>query len=148
MVRSHVIGIFIIASLSGCGELSLTKAGDESAVDISTETLDETKENDRTLPANIEAPEVFRVVDMALWDGRPTFGGVWVAHPDVTVPERVIIRNTANSSTVTGALFRRERNNPGPRIQVSADAAAELSLTAGTPVELEIVALVSENDVR
>jgi cell division septation protein DedD len=93
---------------------------------------------------DVEAPEVFQTTEAALWDGRPSLGGVWVAHPDVTEPERVIIRNTANGNEVIGALFRRERENPGPRIQVSSDAAIELQMLAGQPAELAIVALKRE----
>ncbi|MEM0948090.1 MAG: SPOR domain-containing protein [Pseudomonadota bacterium] len=93
---------------------------------------------------DIEMPDVFAADESGLWDGRPSLGGVWVAHPDVGDPERVIIRNSANGSYVIGALFRRERNNPGPRIQVSSDAAAELGMLAGQPAELEVVALRRE----
>jgi len=63
---------------------------------------------------DVEKPDVFSVTDSGLWDGRPSLGGVWVAHPDVDEPERVIIRNSANDRFVIGALFRRERDNPGP----------------------------------
>lgn len=93
---------------------------------------------------DVEAPEVFQVTDAGLWDGRPSLGGVWVAHADVTDPERVIIRNQANGKFVIGALFRRERENPGPRIQVSSDAAEALGMLAGAPVELNVVALRRE----
>jgi rare lipoprotein A len=93
---------------------------------------------------DVEAPNVFSLTDMGLWDGRPSLGGVWVADADVKDPERVIIRNTANGKFVIGALFRRERDNPGPRVQVSSDAAAALGLLAGQPAELNIVALRRE----
>ena len=43
-------------------------------------------------------------------------------------PERVIIRNQQNGQFVIGALFRRERETPGPRLQVSSDAAAALEM--------------------
>lgn len=88
-----------------------------------------------------EAPSVFGVTDAGLWDGRPSLGGVWVAYPDVADPERVVIRNKANGSYVIGALFRRERDNPGPRFQVSSDAAEALNILAGQPTEIEVVAL-------
>lgn len=90
---------------------------------------------------DVEAPEVFAVTDAALWDGRPSLGGVWVAHPDVVEPERVLIRNTQNGQELVGALFRREREQPGPVVQVSSDAANGLQILAGAPTELEIVAL-------
>lgn len=93
---------------------------------------------------DIEAPEVFQVTEKGLWDGRPSLGGVWVAHPAVLDPERVIIRNQSNGKFVIGALFRRERENPGPALQVSSDAAAALEMLAGAPVELQVVALRRE----
>jgi cell division septation protein DedD len=90
---------------------------------------------------DVEAPEIFSVTDDGLWDGRPSLGGVWVAHPDVNEPERVIIRNQANGKFVVGALFRRERNIPGPSLQISSDAAASLGILAGAPTQLNVTAL-------
>ncbi len=98
----------------------------------------------RRVERDIEAPEVFSADEDGLWDGRPSLGGVWVAHPGVTDPERVIIRNPANGKFVIGALFRRERENPGPKLQVSSDAAAALELLAGAPAKLSVVALRRE----
>jgi len=93
---------------------------------------------------DVEAPNVFQVTEAGLWDGRPSLGGVWVAHPDVTEPERVIIRNPTNGKFVIGALFRKERANPGPRLQVSSDAASALNLVAGQPSNLNVTALRRE----
>ncbi|MBI1416200.1 MAG: SPOR domain-containing protein [Limimaricola sp.] len=93
---------------------------------------------------DVEAPNVFQYTGEGLWDGRPSLGGVWVAHPDVTDPERVIIRNQANGKFVIGALFRRERNNPGPALQVSSDAADALGMLAGAPATLNVTALRRE----
>ena len=90
---------------------------------------------------DVESPEIFQVADSGLWDGRPSLGGVWIAHPDVTEPERVLIRNEDNGKSIVGALFRRERENPGPRFQVSSDAATELGMLAGSPSSLSVVAL-------
>ena len=93
---------------------------------------------------DVEAPDVFQSTEAGLWDGRPSLGGVWVAHPEVADPERVIIRNETNGNFVIGALFRRERENPGPRFQVSSDAATSLGLLAGAPAELSVTALRRE----
>jgi rare lipoprotein A len=93
---------------------------------------------------DVEAPEVFDVTAEGLWDGRPSLGGVWVAHSDATDPERVIIRNTETGRFVIGALFRRERENPGPPIQVSSEAAAALDILAGAPAVVQITALRRE----
>lgn len=93
---------------------------------------------------DVEAPEVFSVNENALWDGRPSLGGVWVAYPGIKDPERVLVRNEANGKFVIGALFRRERDNPGPKLQMSSDAAAELGMLAGQPVKVSVVALRKE----
>ena len=93
---------------------------------------------------DVEAPEVFQATDKALWDGRPSLGGIWVAAPDVTNPERALIVNQATGKSVTGALFRRERENPGPRLQLSSDAAEALGILAGQPTDVRVIALRKE----
>lgn len=113
---------------------------------------DAASDADRPLPANapnqrpqagvdVERPDIFEVTDRGLWDGRPSLGGVWVAHPDVRDPERVVIRNNQNGREIIGALFRRERENPGPLLQISSDAAEELFILPGAPTELSVIAL-------
>jgi rare lipoprotein A len=94
-----------------------------------------------TAAGDVEAPEIFQVTDSALWDGRPSLGGIWVASPDVTDPERVVMVNPATGKTVQGALFRRERDNPGPPLQISSDAAEALGMLAGQPAEIRVTAL-------
>ncbi|MEL7259635.1 MAG: SPOR domain-containing protein [Pseudomonadota bacterium] len=128
--------------LAGCseeGQLNLFKP--EST---NPDTVTAADNSIKLVERDVEAPEVFQVADDGLWDGRPSLGGVWVAHPDVTEPERVIIRNEDNSKFVIGALFRRERDNPGPILQVSSDAAAALGMLAGAPVNLSVTALRRE----
>ena len=90
---------------------------------------------------DVEAPDLFALTDKALWDGRPSLGGVWVAHASVKDPERVVIRNAANGKSVVGALFRREVETPGPSLQLSSDAAEALGLLAGQPAVVAVVAL-------
>lgn len=108
------------------------------------ETTPRTGGETRLIERDVEAPEVFQITENGLWDGRPSLGGVWVAHPEAKDPERVIIRNEANGKFVIGALFRREREVPGPRFQVSSDAADALGLLAGSPVTLNVTALRRE----
>ncbi|MBO9475792.1 SPOR domain-containing protein [Shimia sp. R10_1] len=103
-----------------------------------------TGQTTKLVERDVEAPEVFSASESGLWDGRPSLGGVWAAHPDVSDPERVIIRNQSNGKFVIGALFRREREIPGPRIQVSSDAAEALGMIAGQPVALNVTALRRE----
>lgn len=134
--------IVFLGFISGCGEF-VSAIKDENPTETGV-TGNSQKEVNLVSENLVEAPDIFKVVDMALWDGRPTFGGIWVAHPDVIEPESVLIRNPVTGQSVRGALFRRERLMPGPSIQVSADAAAELGLLAGSPVKLDIVAIVGK----
>jgi cell division septation protein DedD len=132
------LGLAVLAGCDENGNFSLqpdTRGGDVPARSGGSVKLVE---------RDVEAPDVFQVTDMGLWDGRPSLGGVWVAHPDVKEPERVIIRNTSNSNFVIGALFRRERETPGPALQVSSDAAAALGMLAGAPTQLNVTALRRE----
>ncbi|MGY6533705.1 MAG: SPOR domain-containing protein [Pararhodobacter sp.] len=95
----------------------------------------------RMIERDVEAPEVFNQEEAGLWDGRPSLGGVWVAHPSVRDPERVMIRNAQTGETVVGALFRRERENPGPRFQISSEAANALGILPGQPTTIRVIAL-------
>jgi cell division septation protein DedD len=134
------IGLGLVVALAGCEGQNpfafLDRPPDTAVASTAPPATGETRD--------VEAPEIFGVTDAGLWDGRPSLGGVWVAFPDVPEPERVIIRNTVNGSSVVGALFRRERENPGPRFQISSDAAEALNILAGAPTELEVVALTRE----
>lgn len=138
----NVSGVLIAATLlSGCEEapkLAFLQPADK------TEKTPKAQNATQTGDRDVEAPEVFNTSEAGLWDGRPSLGGVWVAHPDVTEPERVIIRNTSNDKFVVGALFRREREIPGPRLQASSGAAEALGMLAGAPVKLEVTALRRE----
>ena len=146
MARQSLIRMAVllggVAALAGCEEgQPLAFLGAPSTQDGATSSgLAPTK----TVERDVEAPEIFSSKGPGLWDGRPSLGGVWVAHPDVKEPERVIITNAASGKTVVGALFRRERATPGPKIQVSSDAAEALGMLAGAPTELSVVALKRE----
>jgi len=139
----YLCGIAVFA-LAGCEEANLPaflQGG--GATTTEPDSLGGTKST-RLIERDVEAPEVFQVSEPGLWDGRPSLGGVWAAHPDVSEPERVIIRSDANGNFVIGALFRRERETPGPRLQISSDAAAALGVLAGAPANLNVVALRRE----
>ncbi|WP_050518660.1 SPOR domain-containing protein [Pseudorhodobacter antarcticus] len=126
--------------LAGCQPGSNPFASKETAPEGSVASATSIRLVDR----DVEAPKVFQVSDDALWDGRPSLGGVWVASPDAVDPERVILRNPANGKFVIGALFRRERLNPGPPLQISSDAAAALGILAGSPNKISVTALRRE----
>ncbi|MEZ5714848.1 MAG: SPOR domain-containing protein [Paracoccaceae bacterium] len=141
-----VVALSLALSLAACEDGA--KIGDIFKKKPDSGTAEETaakpKRAGKTTERDVEAPEVFQASEAGLWDGRPSLGGVWVAHPDVTEPERVIIRNEASGKFVVGALFRRERENPGPRLQVSSDAADALGMLAGQPMKLNVTALKRE----
>ncbi|SFG69666.1 Sporulation related domain-containing protein [Palleronia marisminoris] len=99
----------------------------------------------RLVERDVEAPEIFQTTERGLWDGRPSLGGVWVAHPDTQDPERVVIRNEDTGRFVIGALFRRDRDAAGPALQVSSDAAEALGMRAGEPATLNVTALRRED---
>jgi SPOR domain len=145
MTRARISHIALLAAalaLSGCVQGSKT-SGTEPVAGVTTPGA-KAQKSTRLVDRDVEAPEVFQVTDDALWDGRPSLGGVWVASPDTKDPERVIMRNPANGKFVIGALFRRERENPGPALQISSDAAAALGILAGAPAKLSITALRRE----
>ncbi len=137
-----VLAVCSATALAGCSDMKdlqlfKKKPGGDAEVTSDADSTSTTKLVER----DVEVPEVFQVSEKGLWDGRPSLGGVWVAHPDVTAPERVIIRNEDNGKFVIGALFKRERDNPGPSFQVSSDAAAALGMLAGAPGTLNVTAL-------
>ncbi|RRH73489.1 SPOR domain-containing protein [Falsigemmobacter faecalis] len=133
--RAWILAASALVVLSGC--LDGASSTDGAPVSSGGTT--------RVVERDTEAPDVFQKSDMGLWDGRPSLGGVWVAYPGVKDPERVIIRNPVNGKFVIGALFRREREMPGPKLQVSSDAAAALEMLAGAPVKLDVTALRRED---
>jgi hypothetical protein len=140
-LKSWIFAGLSCVALAGCepgtgGSAVATDPADDAAVATATSV--------RLVDHDVEAPKVFQTTDKALWDGRPSLGGVWVATPDAKDPERVIIRNPANGKFVIGALFRREADNPGPRLQISSDAADALGMLAGEPATLNVTALRRE----
>ncbi|EAQ04167.1 lipoprotein, putative [Pseudooceanicola batsensis HTCC2597] len=133
-----VAGVCAAALLAGCAEDGgqLFQSSGAAATTAGGST--------RLVERDVEAPEVFQESEAGLWDGRPSLGGVWVAHPAVTEPERALIRNTANNKFVIGALFKPSVERSGPRFQVSSDAAEALGMLAGQPVNLNVTALRRE----
>lgn len=131
-VGTLLTGALAALILAGCdGGLGFGKPAETGA------QVDETLLIER----DVEAPEVLQLTGAGVWDGRPSMGGVWVAHPDVTDPERVIIRNTENGHFVVGALFNRDLPGGGTAMQVSADAAEALGMKAETTTNLSVTAL-------
>ena len=143
LIRHLALLVATAGMLSACENASNPFSSKENSPDAPVTT--EAAKSVRLVDRDVEAPEVFQTTDAALWDGRPSLGGVWVASPDAVNPERVIMRNEANGKFVIGALFRRERDNPGPKLQVSSDAAEALGMLAGQPGQLNVTALRRED---
>jgi cell division septation protein DedD len=147
---SKLGGIVILSTvlLAGCDSSGQFNLGQALRGNSTNEAPQRSGRTTKTTERDIEAPDVFSATEDGLWDGRPSLGGVWVAHPDVTDPERVIIRNNTNGKFVVGALFRRARDIPGPRLQISSDAAEALGMLAGAPAQLNVTALRKEEVVE
>lgn len=135
MMATAISGCENFPQLSNQGATTQTNAATESGPSTASLNLQE---------RDVEAPDIFNATDLAIWDGRPSFGGVWVAYPGNQQPERVNIRNVENGNSVVGALFKREEDNPGPPIRLSSDAAQALEIEPGTPARLTITALRRE----
>ena len=95
----------------------------------------------RLVERDVESPEVFDIRAAGLWDGAPTLGGIWVAHPDLKDPIRVVIRNLATKKFVIGNLFRNDPKPETPVIRISSDAARALGIRANDSVQLSVTAL-------
>ncbi|MCL4065190.1 SPOR domain-containing protein [Pseudomonas sp. GX19020] len=145
-IRTALLATGALLALAACepGTGPFTSSPGGSAATASASNTAKPKRSTTIVERDVEAPQVFQVTEEALWDGRPSLGGVWVASPNVTDPERVIMRNQANGKFVIGALFRREADNPGPKLQISSDAADALGLLAGQPAKLSVTALRRE----
>ena len=126
----------ILISLStGCGWLDFRTDTSNNAPRTMTNLVERA----------LEAPNIVKISEPGLWDGQPSLGGIWVAHPDVKDPEKVIIRNLQNKKFVIGAIFRREREFSGPSLRLSSDAANALGISAGQPTNLSVIALQSKS---
>ncbi|PWK61199.1 SPOR domain-containing protein [Roseicyclus mahoneyensis] len=150
MTRTPTIPSRAKLSLAACTFLALAACGEEFQPFGNAGTRNATQDGPapigatRLVERDIEAPDVFDLTEEGLWDGRPSLGGVWIAHPTANDPERVIIRNEENGRFVIGALFRREHDNPGPALMISSDAAAALNILAGDPTQVQVTALRRE----
>ena len=142
-IRKLALLVVMASGLSACENVPNPFASKENPSEGPVTT--DAAKSVRLVDRDVEAPETFQTTDTALWDGRPSLGGVWVASPDAINPERVILRNEANGKFVIGALFRRERDNPGPKLQISSDAAEALGMLAGQPGKLNVTALRRED---
>ena len=98
---------------------------------------------------DIEQPDVFQATDMAMWDGRPTLGDIWISVPDAIQPERVVIRNAKTGLEVKGAMFVREdsaQSSDAP-IKLSPGAARALGVAPLELAEISVTAIRKEPQI-
>lgn len=127
--------------------VSLLLAGCQSAsneiVGKSSKPLGiEFKEND------VEAPEIFNAEGLAYWDGQSSLGGVWITHPNIDQPARVIIKDKYGNSSVIGAIFNRSSNTDEKRMLLSSEAAASLGIKADENRIISVTALRALKTVK
>ena len=119
--------MYILYNIAKISSISLLLAGCQTTsteiVGKSSEPLGiEFKEND------VEAPEIFNAEGLAYWDGRSSLGGVWITHPNIDQPTRVLIKDKYGNSSVIGAIFNRNSDIDEKRMLLSSEAAASLGV--------------------
>lgn len=113
-----------------------------SQISLSSEGLATvSSSSSKVIERDIEAPEVFQLTGLGVWDGRPSLGGVWVAHLSAPSAERVIVRNGKSGKFVIGALFRRNDVKDGVPFQISEAAAQAFGVSSGQQIKLSVTAL-------
>lgn len=100
-------------------------------------------------PIDVEQPDVFQATDMAMWDGRPTLGDIWVSVPDAIQPERVMIRNEKTGLEVKGAMFVRDTQATGTDapIKLSPGAARALGVAPMELARISVTAIRKEPQI-
>ena len=87
------VAVLALAALAGCDEMGLAPGAKPGAVAATTGEAKPALRLGGNRNKDVEAPDVFSTTEEALWDGRPSLGGVWVASSDVVNPERVLMKN-------------------------------------------------------
>lgn len=88
------------------------------------------------------APEVFEATDMAVWDGKPTFGDVWISVPGALQPERVEIRVEETGKVIRASMLVDDAPaSPDAPIRLSSGAARALGVGPLQEVRITVTAL-------
>ena len=107
LILTAVTSVALIGCQEGTGPFSKAPRADAAATGADARPAVAGAKSVKLVDRDVEAPEIFQVSDDALWDGRPSLGGVWVASPVAKDLERVMLRNAANGKFGIGARFRR-----------------------------------------
>lgn len=122
------------------GSASAKNASDSGDIELAQATGGQ--EEDLPISPFLEpAPQLFEATGLAVWDGKRTLQGVWVAHPLAESARRVRIFNEENGKAVDGALFKRDSTAEDATVLISSEAAQLLSMGIGTPALIRIVAV-------
>ena len=97
LIKKFLLLLSCIVSIAGCSSL-INKSNSANKTD--NVNLD-------------EKPEILNVSSAVIWDGDQTLGGIWVSHPDVETPERVLIKNVSNGKSIVGAIFQQTKKKSG-----------------------------------
>lgn len=122
------------------GSASAKNASDSGEIELAQAT-DGQGEDLPISPFLEPAPQLFEATGLAVWDGKRTLQGVWVAHPLAESARRVRIFNEENGKAVDGALFKRDSTAEDATVLISSEAAQLLSMGIGTPALIRIVAV-------
>jgi hypothetical protein len=113
---SSLVLCLCLPPLAGCAATAAGNAGEVSTQAPGGRAADVAWGAAAVSPELVPAPAEFEATGTALWDGRPTFEGVWVAHPLASAARRVRIYSEATGAAGDGALFARDPALTGPSI--------------------------------
>lgn len=94
------------------------------------------------LPQFRTEPARFQVEETTLWDGRPSLGGAWAAHPSVEGQLMVEAENLDDGRRIRLPALRLLQRAGRPTLQLSAEAARALAMRPGRPTRIRLTALV------
>lgn len=149
-LRHKMVLLAILAGVTGCTE-TVHKSGTNTAYEIGPELalppearkIIETAKARANVPrVDDVAPEVFQATDVAVWDGNPTFGAIWIAVPGALQPERVQIRNEETGRTIRAAMVADDApEGSAAPIRLSAGAAEALGVGPLENIRVTVTAL-------
>lgn len=135
-----------VTALGACAELQAAGASSTAETDpalgVKVAQASQTPKKPAAVsPLLAPAPDIFEARGRAVWDGKRTLQGVWVAHPLAASARRVRIYNEQNGQAVDGALFKRDAALEGAAVLISSEAAELLGFVVGENTPLRIVAV-------
>jgi len=135
----------LLPALGACTAIPLPRSpypADTAGLRLGEARTSQSAEPNPAISSLLEpAPEIFEAKGRAVWDGKRTLQGIWVAHPLAGTARRVRIYNTDNGLAVDGALFKSAATLGNTAVLVSSEAAQQLGMEVGRTVELRIVAV-------